>query len=78
MPDFVILVVWSALVVGWLGAESFIKGSLKSYLLCTWFNSWIEGHTVGCVYSLDQGARGAFMNSCLTVSHMCFPCLPGR
>ena len=88
-PHF-IFVVWSALVVGgclmaaW-GRKSYLGPAEISSVVCTWLNSrmgdagWFVCIASAKSWSAMRGShQPAFMESPLTIIHMCLPCLPSR
>ena len=68
-----------------LGRRFYLGSAEISSVVCTWLNSRMEdAEWFVCIASAkSRSARRAshqlaFMDSCLTVSYMCLPCLPSR
>ena len=86
---YFIFVVWSVLVVGgclmaaW-GRKSCLRPAEISSIVCAWLNSrMVDAGWFVCIASpakSQEAIRGshqqAFMDSLLTIIHMCLPCLP--
>ena len=86
---FVILMVWSALVVGgWVaawGKTSYLELAKIWYTVyLIWFKDRGGGCRVSCVYCFRQimecggSITSAFMECCLNAGHMCLACLPSK